>query len=322
MDIFDADRRLRVQYPGALYHVMSRGVLRSSLFINDDDRHHFFRRCESTVERFDWRVYAVVQMTTHFHLLFKTPQPNLCRGMQFLLGPYARAFNRRHRRSGHVVEGRYCCRVIENESYLWGVSRYDHLNPVPAIVEHPAQWPWSSYPGYTNPTARLPWVAYGEFLEYWRAAFGSGARAYCDYVESGLTNREEVALPAAIDDWIIGSEAFAKRIRKLVSPDSNEPSVKRVRDRPQYSVDEVQRAVLSEFRIGSEVLSRKSSRHPARKIFAFLAQQLTPATLEEIALSMGLSGRDSVHKTIQSVGDATDPKIKKTIEAIMASLRS
>lgn len=322
MDIFDAARRLRVQYPGAIYHAMSRGVSRSNIFINDDDRNHFFNRCEATVERFDWRVYAAVQMTNHFHLLFKTPQPNLCRGMQFLLGPYARAFNRRHRRSGHLLEGRYCCRVIEDESYLWGVSRYDHLNPVPAIVDHPAQWQWSSYPGYTNSDARLPWVAYHEFLNYWRDAFGSGAKAYCDYVEAGMANGAEVGMPEAIDDWIIGSEAFAQRIRKLVSPASNEPTVKRVRDRPKYSVDQIQQAVQAEFKIGSDVLHQKSSRHPARKVFALLARQFTPATLEDVAKSMGLSSRDSIHKTIQHARDDKDPRIKDAIEAIKKSLRT
>jgi putative transposase len=133
MNFAGNDRRLRVQYANAIYHSMSRGVQRSNIFLDQDDRMAFFFRCEQTVKRFGWRVYSAVQMTNHFHLLFQTPEPNLCRGAQYLLGPYAQSFNRRHRRSGHVFEGRYRCRVVENESYLWGVSRYDHLNPVPVL---------------------------------------------------------------------------------------------------------------------------------------------------------------------------------------------
>jgi putative transposase len=158
MGIQDNDRRLRVQYPNAIYHLMSRGVQRSNIFLNDVDRRAFFDRCEETVNRFLWRVYCAVQMSNHFHLLFQTPQPNLCQGAQYLWGPYAQGFNRRHKRSGHVFEARYRCRVIEDESYLWGVSRYDHLNPVPHLVKHPSQWEWSSYPGYVNNEFRLPWA--------------------------------------------------------------------------------------------------------------------------------------------------------------------
>ena len=95
------------------------GVQRSNIFRDAEDRSEFFDRCATIVERFGWLIYSVVQMTNHFHLLFKTPKANLCRGAQVLLGPYA-YFNRRHVRSGHVFEGRHRCRVVEDESLLVG----------------------------------------------------------------------------------------------------------------------------------------------------------------------------------------------------------
>ena len=291
----DADRRLRVQYPGAMYHITSRGVQRSDVFLNDEDRQHFFAGCETTVNRFGWQVFAAAQMTNHFHLLVKTPEPNLCRGTQLLLGPYARQFNRRHRRSGHLFEGRYRCHVIENETYLWTVSKYIHLNPVPALVAHPDAWSWSSYRGYRDPQQRLPWVCYEELLAAWKGACGGDALSFCQFTESGLVG-ERPGFPELIDGWIIGSERFAQRIRSLVSPESNEPAVRRARKRPIYRLDQVLLAVAEECNVTDEQLSMKSKRHPARRLFASLAHRLTPATLDEIASTLGLAGRDSVHK--------------------------
>jgi hypothetical protein len=175
---------------------------------------------------------------------------------------------RRHRRSGHVFEGRYRCRVVENESYLWGVSRYDHLNPVPVLVEHPAQWPWSSYPGYRDQSLHLPWVAYDDLLEAWSGSFGAGKESYCDFVEQGLKQPSQVCLPELVDGWITGSDSFAKRIRKLVSPKSREPNVLRARNRPDLRIDDVFEAVCAEFRIPVTLLPQKSCRHPARSIAA------------------------------------------------------
>ena len=119
--------------------------------MDDVDRAAFFERMERTVNKFGWLVYAIALLSNHFHVYFRTPEPNLSAGAQFLLSHYARMFNRRHNRTGHVFEGRFRCRVIESLSYAWNVSRYVHLNPVPAIVDHPGKWAWSSFQGYCDP---------------------------------------------------------------------------------------------------------------------------------------------------------------------------
>ncbi len=320
MQFLDADRRLRVQYKNAIYHLSSRGVLRTSVFRDDDDRVRFFDRCRETVDRFGWRVYSAVQMTNHFHLTFKTPEPNLCQGAQYLLGPYARQFNRVHARSGHVFEGRYRCRVIENESYLWSVLRYNFLNPVPVIVDHPAAWPWSSYPGLRDVRARLPWVCYDELLEAWAAEFGS-SQSFCEFVEKQLLSPTE-DYPDLIDGWIIGSSAFAKRIRKLISPNSNEPNVRRARSRPFLTLDAVVQEVAQEFGIEPAQLGKKASRHPARRMVAVLAKQMTTATLEDIAKILGLAGRDSVPKLANPEPIMKSSQQAKQLDAIMKRLNA
>ncbi len=108
-----------------------------------------------------------------------------------------------------------------------------------------------------------------------------------------------IKLPELKDGWIIGSDGFAQKIRRLVSPASQEPMVVRVRDQPPLSIADVRDAVMREFAISADVLSRKSSRHPARRVFAYLAKELSTATLRDIANVLGLSGSDSVHKSIQ-----------------------
>jgi REP element-mobilizing transposase RayT len=320
MDYSDADRRFRVQYPNAIYHLMSRGVQRSDIFMCDDDRIEFFARCEKTVNRFGWLIYAAVQMTNHFHLLFKTPEPNLCRGAQFLLGPYAQAFNRRHKRKGHVFEGRYCCCVVEDETYLWGVSRYNHLNPVPAIVDHPVLWPWSSYPGYREPSLRLPWICYDGLLDAWNATFGSTRQSYCHYVEQGLEDRSQVILPERHHGWIVGSQAFAQRIRKIVSPQSNEPNVLRMRCRPDLTLADILSAVCSEFGIPLETLARKSCRHTARSIVALLGAENSTATLQEIAKVLGLADRRSVPQVIRRAKTNMSDELHSRLSMIQSSL--
>ena len=112
-----------------------------------------------TVRRGSWQVYAFVVLSNHLHIVVKTPQPDLARGMQRFLHPTL-TLGRRRRFSGHVFQGRYRTELVEDESYLWTVSRYVHLNPVRAgLVEHPAAWRWSSYPGYADRRWRLEWVA-------------------------------------------------------------------------------------------------------------------------------------------------------------------
>ena len=109
-------RQLRVQFPGAIYHVTSRGDRRQPIVVDDLDRDTFFQRIGSTVERFDWDMFAAVLMTNHFHLFFRTPQPNLSRGMEFLLGGYASWWNARHNYTGHVFQGRFHGSLVEDET--------------------------------------------------------------------------------------------------------------------------------------------------------------------------------------------------------------
>jgi REP element-mobilizing transposase RayT len=116
------------------------------IFTGDSDRRHFVRIVEFVVDRYRWRCHAYCLMTTHYHLLISTPETNLARGMQQLNGLFAQYFNRRHKVSGHLFQGRYYSVKVESEAHLLELFRYIALNPVRAGRCHtPGRWPWSSY---------------------------------------------------------------------------------------------------------------------------------------------------------------------------------
>jgi REP element-mobilizing transposase RayT len=258
-----------------------------------------------TVAKFGWLVYAFALMTNHFHWFFRTPDPNLCRGIQYLLGQYAARFNRRHGRCGHLFQGRFRCKVIENETYHWSVSRYVHLNPTPALAAHPAQWPWSSYPGFCDPSLRLPWVRYDDVLAAWQGAFGGDAAVgYREFVEAGLASPVPSPFDQAANGWILGSDAFVERIRGAISPDSNEPSSLAARFLPPRTLQQVIEATCEVCDVSPEQLRVRYGRNLARPIVAYLGQRLSSAKLADLAEVLGLGRRDSVPNLIRRAQQA------------------
>ncbi len=127
-------RRLRLQYPGAIYHVMNRGDRREPIFHDDHDRTRFLETLEEACAKADWQVHAYCLMLNHFHLVLETPGGNLVAGMKWFLGTYTSRFNRRHQLFGHLFSGRYKAVIVDGsgDGYLHAVCDYVHLNPVRA----------------------------------------------------------------------------------------------------------------------------------------------------------------------------------------------
>ena len=163
-------RRPRLQIPGGAYHVTARGVAGLPLFRGDHDRSFFLDVLAEVVNRRGWSCHAFCLMTTHYHLLVRTPEGDLASGMQRLNAHYAQEFNRRHGGRGHVFERRYSSTVIEREGHLIELCRYLALNPVRArICSSPADWPWSSYRAFLGLAPRPSYLA----VEWLLANFGA-----------------------------------------------------------------------------------------------------------------------------------------------------
>ena len=139
-------RPLRIQYPGAVYHITARGNRRSNIFFDNYDRELFLHKLAIAISHHGWICHAYCLMKNHYHLVIETPEANLSKGMRDLNKDYSQAFNRKHETVGHVFQGRYKSFCIEKEQYLLEVIRYTALNPVRAkIVRNPADWVWSSF---------------------------------------------------------------------------------------------------------------------------------------------------------------------------------
>ena len=139
-------RPLRIEYPGALYHVTARGNARQRIYNDSKDCQAFLDLLGKLSDRYHWLCHAYCLMTNHYHLLLETPEGNLAEGMRQLNGIYTQAFNRRHHKVGHVFQGRYHAILVDKDCYLLEVARYIVLNPVRAKMVKEAQaYLWSSY---------------------------------------------------------------------------------------------------------------------------------------------------------------------------------
>src|SRR5512143_4096839 len=139
-------RPLRIEYPGAVYHVTSRGNDKKAVFKDDQDRETFLKILAIVNRRYHWLCHAYCLMDNHYHLLIETPDGNLALGMRQLNGVYTQLFNKAHSRAGHLFQGRYKAILIQKDSHLLEVCRYVVMNPVRAkMAEAPEAWKWSSY---------------------------------------------------------------------------------------------------------------------------------------------------------------------------------
>lgn len=230
-------RPLRIEFPGAVYHVTSRGDRREPIFEDDADRQAFVGIVALALNRFDACALAFCLMGNHYHLVLHTRQANLSALMRQINGVYTQAYNRRHAKVGHLFQGRFKAILVDRDAYLLEVCRYVDLNPVrAAIVADPAQWPWSSYRAHTGLTAAPSWLdtsavyayllGYDAMSEHDRAL---AARRYATLVAQGKDVRLwDVALKGQI---YLGDTAFMTRMQTLLAPEQasavDVPSVQR-----------------------------------------------------------------------------------------------
>jgi len=194
-------RQLRVEYPGAIYHVTVRSNGKECLFKTDGDRKYLLTRIEEAAERCQVRVYLFCLMSNHFHLVVETPRGNLNGFMHGILTGYGVYFNWVHNRHGHVTQGRYGARLVSGDEYLLKLSRYVHLNPVKvvALADKPKgekqaylrAYPWSSYPAYIGKNPRNEFVDYDPMLSLMGGGKKTWPGKYMAFVEGGLEAADE-----------------------------------------------------------------------------------------------------------------------------------
>lgn len=228
-------RPLRIEYEGAVYHVTSRGNGRKSIFKDESDKELFLSRLEKVNKLYNWLCYAYCLMNNHYHLIIETPEGNLSRGMRQINGIYTQMFNKRHRKTGHIFQGRYKAILIQKESHLLEACRYVVLNPVRAkIVQKPEDYKWSSYRGTvgiekTHPCLTTEWIL-GQYSKRKRDA----ERRYKEFVEAGIGG--ESIWKEVKGQCILGKEEFVESLIDYIrgNRDIKEiPKSQRYADRPR-----------------------------------------------------------------------------------------
>ena len=204
-------RPLRIEYNGALYHVTSRGNERKLVFKDDTDRNIFLDTFHKVTQRYNWLCRAYCLMNNHYHLVIETSDGNLSKGMRQLNGVYTQTFNKRHKRVGHIFQGRYKAILIQKESHLLEVCRYVVLNPVRAkTVTGAKEWRWSSYRATCgidkpHPCLTTDWIL-GQFAKQKRTA----EKKYKEFVEAGIG--EKGIWRSVKGQSILGSDEFVEKL--------------------------------------------------------------------------------------------------------------
>lgn len=232
-------RPLRIEYPGALYHVTARGNAQQTIFQSKGDALRFLETLGDTARRLGWRLHAFCLMTNHYHLLVETEQANLSQGMRHLNGVYTQAYNRAHGQVGHVFQGRYKAILVEAEAYFLELTRYIVLNPLRAgLVANVGDWPWSSYPATLGRTAAPDWLEVAPLLLRFAEDAGKARAAFAAFVAEGVGKPAPWA--SVRNQLFLGGEAFVQSFLAEGSSKPASPEVpKRQQTRPTVSLAEI-----------------------------------------------------------------------------------
>ena len=233
-------RPLRIEYPGAYYHVTSRGNERKNIFINKVDRNSFLSYLKSAHLRYGAEIHAFCLMNNHYHLLLETPKGNLSQIMRHINGAYTNYFNIRHKRRGHLFQGRYKAILVEADSYAGELSRYIHLNPVRAgMVDIPEKYGWSSYQYYIRRKKKLDWLTVDFILCYFDNGNVQAWKGYQEFINASVNIKSESPLEKTVASTILGSDNFIEFIKdKYLDPkkrDRNLPALKELRKSPDIA---------------------------------------------------------------------------------------
>ncbi len=265
-------RPLRLEFPGALYHVTARGDRRKTIFTDDVDREYWLQALQLVCKRFNFVVHSYCQMGNHYHLMVETIEGNLAQGMRQLNSLYSQEFNRRHKFVGHVFQGRYKGILVQKENYLLELSRYVVLNPVRAcIVDSPGDWPWSSYNATMGNCAAPEWLDVDWLLGQFGSDRDSARQSYLGFVFSGVGKSSP--LRDTQHQIILGDAIFvAQHSQNLVDTDFT-------------AITKEQR------RLVAQTLGEYEANFSKRDEAMFRAYLSTAFTMVEIAAHFGVSSQ-------------------------------
>jgi putative transposase len=315
-------RPWRIQYEGAVYHVISRGNERQDIFLEDRDRLDFLGLLARASGGFDLRIMAFCLMSNHYHLFLRTMAPNLAAAMQWLNTTYTTRFHLYHQRSGHLLQGRYKSVLILDEAHWHRLSFYIHLNPVRAgLVADPIEYEWSSYREFVQARSRFPWLQPGELL----AAFGSDdATRRRGYRRQALSfaGQPETIWREFREAPILGPEEAVQEVIATHRPRGKTEAVPDFRRQARKKAEiKIELARVAEaFGVKPEDILRRRRDFPPRRAAYFYLVEIRGVKVTEVAQAFGLS------TTAVSMGVtnfrrllAKDRRLRTTFGSLMGS---
>jgi REP element-mobilizing transposase RayT len=292
-------RKLRVEYPGAIYHVMNRGDRQEPIFKDEVDRERFLATLGESCSKTAWQVHALCLMANHFHLVVETPRGNLAAGMRWFLGTYTARFNRRHKLCGHLFSGRYKALIVDGSGngYLKTVCDYVHLNPARAKLVGPEEplrsYLWSSWPEYLkSPGKRWSWLRVDRLFGEYRIPrdTAAGRRRLEEALENGRTSETSGDYTVIRRGWFLGEEELKQELLAQVGEKSGKFHYgEELRESAALLAERIVEEELKRRKWGAEDLAARRKGDPEKLAMAGKLRKETTMTLEWIAkrLQMG-----------------------------------
>lgn len=304
-------RPLRLEFHGAVYHLTARGDQREDIFFDDADRLIFLDLLAKEVHQQHWRLYAYCLMSNHYHLLIETPEGNLVNGMRRLNGVYTQAFNRRHGRVGHVLQGRYKSILVDKDAYLLELARYIVLNPVRAgMAQRVEDWPWSSYAITASKRESPGWLDAEWIVKQFGTDPSAARQAYRRFVRDGVDGASPWG--ALRGQVYLGEDKFLARMERLAVEQDKQGIPANHRQPTRPDAEAVLTAVAKAFGVTPEQAQNRSHQ-PAFQAWVYFLRRAANLSLREAADKAGISpGRIS---QIQRTIEAAEP------EPVLAGLK-
>lgn len=316
-------RPLRIEYPGAWYHVMNRGLGRRKIFLSDPDRKSFLHLLEEISKMFQLEVHAYSLLDNHYHLLVHTPQGNLGRIMRHLNGIYTQRFNRRHQTDGPLFRGRYKAILVDKDTYLLELVRYIHLNPVrAALCHHPQDHRWTSHRAYLQRASRPLWLKTEEVLGRFGSQEKQAQQELQAFVQAGIPEAFQKTL---IEQGVaIGSPSFWEWIyTHFVERQGSDREIpfkekRRVKDQP--SPTQILSQVAAAYGISATELykSERGKENEAREVAIYLLRNLLGLSQKEAARWMNCPTEYTVATIYKrfKVKLLRDPRLKERVDRL------
>ena len=282
-------RPLRLEFPGAVYHITARGDCGDAIFRDDHDRLLFIDLLGKEVTQQGWLLYAFCLMDNHYHLLLETPQPNLVRGMRRLNGVYTQAFSRRHDLVGPVLQGRYKSILVDKELYLRELCRYVVLNPMRVkrkSAKSVTLYRWSSYLPTAGRAGAPEWLAVRSVRALFRKSKAAACRAYERFVAEGL----EAPSPweGLSGQIFLGSERFVKRMQKRIVTKPKSGPTRAQRQPFRANANQVLNEISREYGLTRKSVLDRSNRE-AFKMAVYRLRREANLPIKDVAALTGVS---------------------------------